>query len=746
MTKLRLGQIDTSDIGSSDFASKTEVASNVSVLTANTYNTLLDTRANDFATYTTLNASINSVQANLTSVIGAAPSTLDTLAEIAAALENDANIAVTLVTAIGTVQSNLTTLTGTTAANDYNSYTTLTANTYNTLLDTRANDYNSFTTLTANTYNTLLAAQSNDGATLASAQANDFNSYTTLTANTYNTLLDTRANDYNSFTTLTANIYNTFAYLNANVGGGGDASNAWVNANDYNTYTTLVGFINTVQDNVAAGVGGDLISDQFTVSSSNIFTLSQSATSANNILVSLNGIVQRPTDDYIVAGTTLTLANIEPLASGIAVEVRHLSASSGGGSGDVANAWVNANDYNSYTTLTANIYDTYTSLFANLGVSGGNVTNTVSITPIFSGALKTASATQSVGATWTTLTEYDNVIYDTNSFTSVADRFTIPAGVTKVKLAGSVAGASATGQIITRILKNADTVVSYTTGVDIDSTGADTSPVFTPVINVVEGDYFVIQAFSDTTRDIIESHHSWFAIEVAEGSVLTATANLTISSAGNAWVNANDYTTLLSAQSNDFNSYTTLTANIYNTFAYLNANVGEGGGGDVANAWVNANDYNSYTTLTANIYNTFAYLNANVGGGGGNSAVNIISDQYTISTTNTFTLTKTVSDANNIIVSLDGIVQNPNDDYVVSGTTLTFNNTAPLPTGREVEVRHIVGGGDAANTWLNANDYVTHDTLTANIYNTFAYLNANVGGGGGGISTGKAIAMAIVFG
>jgi hypothetical protein len=291
------------------------------------------------------------------------------------------------------------------------------------------------------------------------------------------------------------------------VGGGGDASNAWVNANDYNTYTTLVGFINTVQDNVAAGGGGDLISDQFTVSSSNIFTLSQSATSANNILVSLNGIVQRPTDDYIVAGTTLTLANIEPLASGIAVEVRHLSAGSSGGTGDESNL------YNTYTTLTAN-------------------------------------------------------------------------------------------------------------------------------------------------------------------------------------------------------------------------------------------DYNSYTTLTANIYNTFAYLNANVGGGGGgNTAVNIISDQYTISTTNTFTLTKTVSDANNIIVSLDGIVQNPNDDYIVSGTTLTFNNTAPLPAGREVEVRHIVGGGDAANTWLNANDYVTYDTLTANIYNTFAYLNANVGGGGGGgITTGKAIAMAMIFG
>ena len=47
------------------------------------------------------------------------------------------------------------------------------------------------------------------------------------------------------------------------------------------------------------------------------------------------------------------------------------SASTGGG-GDVSNAWVNANDYSTYTTLTANIYNTYAFLNANLG---GTVTS-----------------------------------------------------------------------------------------------------------------------------------------------------------------------------------------------------------------------------------------------------------------------------------------------------------------------------------------------------------------------------------
>ena len=666
---------------------------------ANTYNTLLTARANDYNSFTTLTANtyntLLAAQANdFNSFTTLTANTYNTL------LAAQSNDGVTLASARANDFNSYTTLT----ANDYNSYTTLTANTYNTLLaaqandvatlnSARANDFSTFTTLTANTYNsyltltandgaTLLSALSNDGATLDSARANDYNSFTTLTANTYNTLLDTRANDYNSFTTLTANIYNTFAYLNANVGGGGDASNAWVNANDYN----------------------------------------------------------------------------------------------------------------SYTTLTANIYDTYTSLFANLGVGGGNVTNTVSITPIFSGALRTTNATQTLGAaSWTTLTGYDNVIYDTNSFTSVADRFTIPAGVTKVKLAGSVAGTSAIGQLITRILKNANTAISYTTEVDIESTGADNGVAITPVVSVVEGDYFVIQAFSDNSRTVSVDLVSWFSLEVVEGSVLTATANLTISSAGNAWVNANDfstystltansyntllaaysndlatlnsarandfnsfttvtantyntllaaqandfttfstlsandgvtlatargndhstllsaqandYATLLTAQANDFNSYTTLTANdynsfttltanIYNTFAYLNANVG-GGGGDVANAWVNANDYSTFTTLTANIYNTFAYLNANVGG-----EVSQYSQKFTVTgSTNTFTLSNSVSSEESILVYIDGIVQH-NDAYVVSGTTLTIANTLPLPTST-LGIRRLSGTSGSSTGGLS---------------------------------------------
>jgi hypothetical protein len=141
-----------------------------------TYTTLQSEYAsNDYSTYTTLLGSINSVQANLTSVIGAAPSALDTLAEIAAALENDANIAVTLITAIDSVQSNVYALPDS-AANDFS-----------TLLSAYSNDLATYTTLQSElnandyaTYNTLIS------------------SIDTVQANLYAVTLDTVAANGNS--------------------------------------------------------------------------------------------------------------------------------------------------------------------------------------------------------------------------------------------------------------------------------------------------------------------------------------------------------------------------------------------------------------------------------------------------------------------------------------------------------------------------------------------------------------------
>lgn len=164
---------------SNDYATYTEVTANLynTWVTVNTAIDLLDgnssssstdlingitgANANIYNTYVSVSGLVDTVQANLTSVIGAAPTTLDTLAEIAAALENDANIAVTLTNQIGTVSAN-------TATNATN--INLVQSNLSALPDSAANDHVTY-----------LAALSNDHVTYLAASANDYNAYITVT-------------------------------------------------------------------------------------------------------------------------------------------------------------------------------------------------------------------------------------------------------------------------------------------------------------------------------------------------------------------------------------------------------------------------------------------------------------------------------------------------------------------------------------------------------------------------------------
>lgn len=67
-----------------------------------------------------------------------------------------------------------------------------------------------------------------------------------------------------------------------------------------------------------------LNTQSFTTSaSSNTFTLNRSTSSAN-IFLTVGGILQIPDTNYIVSGTTLQLANVDPVVSSIPVEVRYL--------------------------------------------------------------------------------------------------------------------------------------------------------------------------------------------------------------------------------------------------------------------------------------------------------------------------------------------------------------------------------------------------------------------------------------
>ena len=125
---------------------------------------------------------------------------------------------------------------------------------------------------------------------------------------------------------------------------------------------------------------------------------------------------------------------------------------------------------------------------------------------------------------------------------------------------------------------------------------------------------------------------------------------------------------------------------VFATVSQVNAvqdNVANAGGGDTSNAWVNANDYLTFSTVTANLYDTYTSLNANLGGSVSSQRFN------TSASSNTFTLVQNVSSANSVLVSLSGVVQVPEEAYVVSGNVLTLSNSVPLLSNLRLEVRYL---------------------------------------------------------
>lgn len=65
--------------------------------------------------------------------------------------------------------------------------------------------------------------------------------------------------------------------------------------------------------------------------------------------------------------------------------------------------------------------------------------------------------------------------------------------------------------------------------------------------------------------------------------------------------------------------------------------------------------------------------------------------------TNVFSTSRSVDSANNIFVTFDGLLQSPNDDYNISASELTLNNTSPIVNGTEIEVRYVLKATSTSN-------------------------------------------------
>lgn len=110
--------------------------------------------------------------------------------------------------------------------------------------------------------------------------------------------------------------------------------------------------------------------------------------------------------------------------------------------------------------------------------------------------------------------DWDATEYDTDSFWDIAQpaRLTIPAGVTRVRLtAGMHDASSVTGQMIVSVLLNDTDFYSRN---EIDTSGGDSASVATPVIDVVEGDYFTLNSFVTNARTLDANTSNYLSVEV----------------------------------------------------------------------------------------------------------------------------------------------------------------------------------------------------------------------------------------
>lgn len=148
----------------------------------------------------------------------------------------------------------------------------------------------------------------------------------------------------------------------------------------------------------------------------------------------------------------------------------------------------------------------------------------------FRGAL-VRRTTQSGVLSFPIFVPFQEAVYDTDDFWSLSapTRFTIPAGITKIRILAGVQmeAAAQTGSFYCNITKNGGTHFSTAMNIRQGTNGYTNNPLlaFTPVLEVETGDYFEVRINRSgiANSDQVESDPTtFFSIEVVEAVGATA--------------------------------------------------------------------------------------------------------------------------------------------------------------------------------------------------------------------------------
>ena len=99
------------------------------------------------------------------------------------------------------------------------------------------------------------------------------------------------------------------------------------------------------------------------------------------------------------------------------------------------------------------------------------------------------------------------------------------------------------------------------------------------------------------------------------------------------------------------------------------------------------------------------------GGGGGSTSLTGITFPY-VSGSNTYVLSQSAVAANDLLLSVNGVVQTPTTDYTVSSSSVTFTDS--YPSGSSVNVRYLVSA--TSSSFVDLNNIVLTGTTTGDAY------------------------------
>lgn len=303
MTEIRIGQLDLRDLSTSDLGSANAVA---------------NLESNIVSVATTVNAAIDTVSANadtLTTLLNTVSGNIDAAASLVSTISGNADTFASLVTSFASY-GNTNFVEGTYIDGEVANLIASAPTALNTLQELATainNDASFFDTITglADTVNDNTASIASD---IDGIQSN-LDSYATYANSQFS------ASSNISLTVGNTTISNTTIFV--------EGARSSVYANTNTTSKTLT-FTHTM---------GNATSQEFTMNgSTNALTLGSTATSNTNMyFVFYNGLALKP-DEYTISGSTMTLANVDPIISGSNVEVRYLDffgfreTGSGGGS------------------------------------------------------------------------------------------------------------------------------------------------------------------------------------------------------------------------------------------------------------------------------------------------------------------------------------------------------------------------------------------------------------------------------